>query len=377
MYLSLTASEFLYVRELQRAYDETRCYFCQWVVTKEMKELINSARLTHINAGMDFNWTCVRREILNNLTDITHTARLLSLTQLERGQVSARLWVSQVTSKRALLEDKDLRHPILLPEIVYLELVLGRISPQEANTFEIPTLGDDLSATNSRGKPVWTLARIKQKIDACTQPPPFKGTRTPITDLIARPKPPKADTPEKKKPFDKTKSREAKNREPNQTKNAQGKDWRYAHEKPESFPIGLKRPDPKMIVDGRPISSEQQQRLYDDIKKGRCTRCHKSGHYRAQCPDKTPQKWEGRFDSQKTQYWVALANWQEKASPTTAKSQPTKTVKFSKKPQQHMNVLDCGSDTETEEEEDILELRSPTTHGYSTARPTIRPGIQR
>jgi hypothetical protein len=46
MYLSLTASEFLYVRELQRAYDETRCYFCQWVFTKEMKELINSARLT-------------------------------------------------------------------------------------------------------------------------------------------------------------------------------------------------------------------------------------------------------------------------------------------------------------------------------------------
>ena len=130
MYLSLNASEFLYVRELQRAYDETRCYFCQWVVSKEMKELINSARLTHINAGMDFNWTCVRREILNNLTDITHTARLLSLTQLERGQISAKLWVSQVTSKRALLEDKDLRHPILLPEIVYLELVLGRISPQ-------------------------------------------------------------------------------------------------------------------------------------------------------------------------------------------------------------------------------------------------------
>jgi hypothetical protein len=113
---------------------------------------------------MDFNWTCVRREILNNLTDITHTARLLSLTQLERGQISAKLWVSQVTSKRALLEDKDLRQPILLPEIVYLELILGRISPQEANTFEIPTLGDDLSAVDRRGKPVWTLARIKQKI---------------------------------------------------------------------------------------------------------------------------------------------------------------------------------------------------------------------
>jgi hypothetical protein len=38
IFLSLNASEFLYVRELRRAYDETRCYFCQWVVTKEMKE---------------------------------------------------------------------------------------------------------------------------------------------------------------------------------------------------------------------------------------------------------------------------------------------------------------------------------------------------
>jgi hypothetical protein len=128
---------------------------------------------------------------------------------------------------------------------------------------------------------VWTLARIKQKIDACTQPPPFKGTRTPITDLIARPKNPKTDTPEKRKPFDKTKPRDNKHRDSNQSKTTQGKDWRHAHEKPESFPIGLKRPDPKMIVDGRPISSEQQQKLYDDIKKGRCTRCHKTGHYRA------------------------------------------------------------------------------------------------
>jgi hypothetical protein len=60
MYLSLNASEFLYVRELQRAYDETRCYFCQWFVTKEMKELINSARLTHLNAGMYFDLRSTR-----------------------------------------------------------------------------------------------------------------------------------------------------------------------------------------------------------------------------------------------------------------------------------------------------------------------------
>jgi hypothetical protein len=29
MYISLTASEFIYVMELQRAYDEARCYFSQ------------------------------------------------------------------------------------------------------------------------------------------------------------------------------------------------------------------------------------------------------------------------------------------------------------------------------------------------------------
>ena len=256
MYISLTSSEFMYVLELQRAYDETRCYYCQWVISKEIKELVNSARLTAMNEDKRFTWTQVKREILNCLVDVTHTARLLTLTQLERGQSSARLWISQLTSKRALLEDKDLASPILLPEIIYLELALGRLSPQECNTFSIPTLGDDLMEKDGRGNSVWTLAKLKSRIDSCTQPPPFRGTKSPITELLNRPKEktknefsPKGSP---KPPHDKSKGHERKAATP-------GNDRRPAHERPTSFPATLKRPDPKMMVNGKSISSEQQQ----------------------------------------------------------------------------------------------------------------------
>jgi hypothetical protein len=166
MYISLTASEFIYVLELQRAYDETRCYYSQWVISQEIKELVNSARLTAMNEDKRFTWTHVKREILNSLVDVTHTARLLTLTQMERGQSSARLWISQLTSKRALLEDKELKSPILLPEIIYLELALGRFSSLECNTFSIPTLGDDLMERDAYDNARWTLAKLKAKIDA-------------------------------------------------------------------------------------------------------------------------------------------------------------------------------------------------------------------
>ena len=62
MYISLTSSEFMYVLELQRAYDETRCYYCQWVISKEIKELVNSARLTAMNEDKRFTWTQVKRK---------------------------------------------------------------------------------------------------------------------------------------------------------------------------------------------------------------------------------------------------------------------------------------------------------------------------
>ena len=63
-----------------------------------------------------------------------------------------RLWISQITSKRASLEDKDLQCPIILPEIIHFELALGQLSPQECNTFAVTTLGDKLHVKNKRGR---------------------------------------------------------------------------------------------------------------------------------------------------------------------------------------------------------------------------------
>jgi hypothetical protein len=38
----------LYVTDLQLIYDEARCFFLQWVIGKEIKELINSARISAV-----------------------------------------------------------------------------------------------------------------------------------------------------------------------------------------------------------------------------------------------------------------------------------------------------------------------------------------
>jgi hypothetical protein len=43
LYVQLNDSEFSYVTDLQTIYDETRCFFLQWVLGKETKELANSA----------------------------------------------------------------------------------------------------------------------------------------------------------------------------------------------------------------------------------------------------------------------------------------------------------------------------------------------
>jgi hypothetical protein len=109
--------------------------------------------------------------------------------------------------------------------------------------------------------------------------------------------------------------------------------------------------------------------LYDDIKHDRCTRCHKKGHF-----PRTPQKWEQRFDSQKANYWVSIGKWQAKATistPQTPKppnagkgkgNMPGKTGAVDRtglEKQQYMNVIDCGSDSddETENEEHKDEYR--------------------
>jgi hypothetical protein len=65
-------------------------------------------------------------------------------------------------------------------------------------------------------------------------------------------------------------------------------------------PEGLKRPDLEATVDGKKIASESQRQLYDDLKRGNCTRCHKGGHIRKDCLE-PKAKWEDKFD--KEHYW--------------------------------------------------------------------------
>jgi hypothetical protein len=132
LYAQLTDDEFLYVQELQRVYDESRCYFVQWILGKETKELVNSARISAIQQDKKFTWTHTRIEILKSLSDFTLTARFLALSRLKRKNGStARVWISQVLTRRALLEDTRLPTPIVLPETLYLELTVGQMSAQE------------------------------------------------------------------------------------------------------------------------------------------------------------------------------------------------------------------------------------------------------
>ncbi len=84
--------------------------------------------------------------------------------------------------------------PVILPECLYLEILVGQMSAQETTVFDgCPAIGDDLSQQTVTGKPRYTLDKLKQIIDACSNPPYFRGVSTPITDLLdsADPKVPK------------------------------------------------------------------------------------------------------------------------------------------------------------------------------------------
>ena len=95
LYAQLTDSEFLYVSDLQSTYDEARCFFLQWVLGKEIKELVNSARISAVQAGRKFTWVHARAEVLRSLTDITYTVRFLALARLKRQPgTAAKLWIS-------------------------------------------------------------------------------------------------------------------------------------------------------------------------------------------------------------------------------------------------------------------------------------------
>jgi hypothetical protein len=86
LYAQLTDSEFSYVSDLHLVFDETRCFFLQWVLGKEIKELVNSARISAIQAGKKFTWKHAKAEVLRSLTDVTLTARFLALARLRKQQ---------------------------------------------------------------------------------------------------------------------------------------------------------------------------------------------------------------------------------------------------------------------------------------------------
>ena len=147
--------------------------------------MVNSARISAIQQGKKFTWAQTRVEILKSLSDVTLTARFLALSRLKRKNGStARVWISQVLTRRALLEDSRLPTPIVLPETLYLELTVGQMSAQETTLFECPCIGDDLNARNRAGQMRWTLERLRATIDACSNPPQFRGVKTPITELL-------------------------------------------------------------------------------------------------------------------------------------------------------------------------------------------------
>ena len=273
LYAQLTEDELVYVHELQKCYDESRCFFVQWILSKETKELVNSARISAVQIGQPFTWKHCRAEILKSATDVTVTARFLALARLRRKSgSSAKLWVSQVLTRRALLEDPLLPSQIILPEILYLELTLGQMSPAETTVFDIPAIGDDLMEKTQRGALKYTMAKVKTAVDACSNPPQFRGVKTPITGLL--------DPEDKGKREDHSK-KEHGGKDKLQSRQNTARDFRPAHEKQTAFPPGLKRPDPTATVDGRSIANDAQRQLFDDIKANRCTRCHKEGDHRA------------------------------------------------------------------------------------------------
>ncbi len=118
-----------------------------------MKELVNSARISVLHAGTPFTWKETRHKILKSLTDITLTARFLAISRMkQKSGVSAKLWVLQVLTRKALLEDSRLSTPVTLPEALYLELTLGQMMPAENTVFDIPAIGDDLTIVDLRGR---------------------------------------------------------------------------------------------------------------------------------------------------------------------------------------------------------------------------------
>jgi hypothetical protein len=230
------------------------------------------------------------------------------------------------------------------------------MSAQETTVFDsIPSIGDNLLAKDGRWELRYTLDKVKRVVDACSNPPYFRGVKTPITDLsdLTETKATKESGVKEKR--DQTKDKTSK--KPN-TQDKTHLSRSPEHEQPAKFPEGLKRPDLEAVDDGKKISSEFQRQLFDDIKRGNFSRCHKGGHNRKDCKD-PKAKWEEMFDKEKLLYWTSVLKWQQRAaeqkgtgtSTTTTTKPPTLHVKISKaKPEQRFSVLAHNSDPDDDYE---------------------------
>jgi hypothetical protein len=216
---------------------------------------------------------------------------------------------------RALLEDPKLPAPIRLPETLYMELTVGQLSAQETTVFDCPCIGDDLNETDRAGRLVWTLDKLKRVVDQCSNPPAFRGVKTPITELLEQDP---AKNPHKQNPRDKGSGppetkRKLNARATEKSDQADKNGKRPPHERPAIFPKGLKRPDLNASVDGHAIASEFQQKLFDDITAGHCVRCHSKDHLHSACKEPAA-RWETKFDHEKEKYWTGTLKWQQKAA---------------------------------------------------------------
>ncbi len=99
--------------------------------------MVSSARISAVQLGKKFTWVHAKAETLRTLTDVTLTARFLAVARLRRQRgTAAKLWVSQVYTRKAFLDDPKLGTPVLLPEALYLETLVGQISAQETTVFD-------------------------------------------------------------------------------------------------------------------------------------------------------------------------------------------------------------------------------------------------
>jgi hypothetical protein len=145
----------------------------------------------------------------------------------------------------ALLEDPRLPIPVMLPETLYLELTVGQMSAQETTLFEFPCIGDDLNEKDRSGGPKFTLDLLRRIVDECSNPPAFRGDKTPITELLDQdttkpPQKPPKDNPRDKGPKDKENKGKLNSRATEKKGvpegDKKGPSKLPAHERPSTFP---------------------------------------------------------------------------------------------------------------------------------------------